>query len=121
MNLSKSQLEQLHPRDRPFVEEITHTTQPGFQVLLNALDPEKYAKANPYIQNPIHPVTTFSAWWPNRDQVMPLNTNAVETAFSEFCNRIKKLGERLSEKGVLNWLNFAFYKISKPQCRLTRS
>jgi len=116
MNLTKSQLEQLRPEDRPFVEEIAHRTQQGFQDLLDALDPEKYPKARTYIQNLIHPVTTFFSWWLNKGEVIPLNTNAIETAFSQVCNRIKKVGKRWSEKGLLNWLKVAFYKIFKPQC-----
>lgn len=59
MTLTKLQLEQLRPEDRPFVEQIANKTQQGFQDLLNALDPEKYPKARAYIQNLIHPVTTF--------------------------------------------------------------
>jgi len=115
MNLTKSQLEQLRPEDRPQVEEIAHRTQQGFKDLLNALDPEKYPKARTYIQNLIHPVTTFFSWWLNRGEVIPLNTNAIETAFSQVCNRIKKVGKRWSDKGLLNWLKVAFYKIFKPE------
>jgi len=115
MNLTKSQLEQLRPEDRPQVEEIAHRTQQGFKNLLNALDPEKYPKARTYIQNLIHPVTTFFSWWLNRGEVIPLNTNAIETAFSQVCNRIKKVGKRWSDKGLLNWLKVAFYKIFKPE------
>jgi len=115
LNLTKLQLEQLRPEDRPFVEQIANKTQQGFQDLLNALDPEKYPKARAYIQNLIHPVTTFLTWWLNKGEVIPLNTNAIESAFSQVCNRIKKVGKRWSEKGLLNWLKIAFYKIFKPK------
>ncbi|GFP19798.1 hypothetical protein HKBW3S03_01302 [Candidatus Hakubella thermalkaliphila] len=115
MHFTKAQLEQLRPEDRPFLEEIAQKTQQGFQDLLNALDPEKYPKARTYIQNLINPVTTFLTWWLNKGEVIPLNTNAIESAFSQVCNRIKKVGKRWSEQGLLNWLKVAFYKIFKPE------
>ncbi len=115
MHLTKLQLEQLRPEDRPFFEQIAHKTQQGFQDLLNALDPQKYPKARTYIQNLIEPVTTFLTWWLNKGEVIPLNTNAIESAFSQVCNRIKKVGRRWSEQGLLNWLKVAFYKIFKPE------
>jgi hypothetical protein len=114
MNLTKPQLEQLRPEDRPRVEQIAAQTQQGFQQLLEALDEEKYPKARTYIQNLIQPVTTFLTRWLNNGEVIPLNTNAIESAFSQVCNRIKKVGRRWSEKGLLNWLKITFYKIFKP-------
>ncbi len=61
------------------------------------------------------PVTTFLSWLLNKGEVIPLNTNAIETPFSQVCNRIKKVGKRWSEKGLLNWLKVAFYKIFEPE------
>ena len=46
---------------------------------------------------------------------MPLNTNAIESAFSQVNNRIKRIGRRWSDKGLLNWLKVVFYKIFKPE------
>lgn len=116
MNLTKSQMEQLHPEDRPKVEQIVKETEQGFQELLQALDPQKYPRARVYIQNLMQPVMTFLYWywWLKRGKVIPLNTYAIESAFSQVCNRIKKVGRRWSDKGLLNWLKIAFYKIFKP-------
>jgi hypothetical protein len=115
LNLTKTQLEQLRPEDRPVVEQIAQQTQQGFQQLLEALDEKKYPKARTYIQNLIQPVTTFLSWWLKKGKMIPLNTNAIESAFSQVCNRIKKVGRRWSEKGLLNWLKITFYKIFKPE------
>lgn len=115
MHLTKSQLEQLLPEDRPLIEQIAQKTQQGFQDLLDALDPKKYPKARTYIENLMKPMTTFLAWWLHKGEVIPLNTNAIESAFSQVCTRIKKVGKRWSEKGLLNWLKIAFYKIFKPE------
>jgi hypothetical protein len=114
MNLSKSQMERLRPEDRPLVEQISKQTQQGFQALLEALSPEKYPRARAYIENLIQPVTTFLSWWLKKGEIIPLNTNAIESAFSHVCNRIKRVGRRWSEKGLLNWLQVVFYKIFRP-------
>ncbi len=113
--LTKAQLEELHPEDRPFIEQIADKTKQGFQQLLAALDEKKYPKARAYIQNLMEPVTTFLSWWLKKGEVIPLNTNAIESAFSQVCNRIKRVGRRWSEQGLLNWLQVVFYKIFKPE------
>ena len=115
MRLTKAQLEQLRPQDRPRVQQIAEQTQEGFRKLLEVLDEKTYPRARTYIQNLIQPVTTFLSWWLNKGEVIPLNTNAIESAFSQVCNRIKRVGRRWSDKGLLNWLQVAFYKIFKPE------
>lgn len=115
LNLSQAQLEQLRPEDRPFIEQIIRKTKHGFHQLLQALDAKKYPKARTYIQNLMEPVTTFLSWWLKKGEVIPLTTNAIESAFSQVCNRIKRVGRRWSEKGLLNWLQVVFYKIFKPE------
>lgn len=115
MNLTKAQLERLRPEDRPLVEQLADKTQQGFERLLEALDEQRYPKARSYIQNLIQPVTTFLNWWLDRGEVIPLNTNAIESAFSQVSNRIKRVGKRWSERGLLNWLKVTFYKIFKPE------
>lgn len=114
MRLKKDDLEKLSDHDRPAVEAIADKTTRGFQELLDALDPEKYPRARTYIKNLIEPVTTFLGWWLDNGQVLPLTTNNIESAFSQVCNRIKRVGRRWSEKGLLNWLKITFYKIFKP-------
>lgn len=114
-NLTKNQLETLQPKDCPLLEQIARKTRQGFQQLIEALDPQKYPKARTYIQNLMEPVTTFLSWRLKKGEVIPLNTNAIESAFSQVCNRIKRVGRRWLEKGLLNWLQVVFYKIFKPQ------
>ena len=112
--LTKAQLEDLRPQDRPFIEQVARKTKQGFRQLLEALEEKKYPKARAYIQDLMEPVTTFLSWWLKKGEVIPLNTNAIESAFSQVCNRIKRVGRRWSEHGLLNWLQVAFYKIFKP-------
>lgn len=115
MMMTKGQLEELRPEDRPRVENIIKQTQKEFTELLNVLHPEKYPKARIYIQNLIKPVSAFLSWWLNKGEAIPLNTNAIESAFSQVNNRIKRIGRRWSDKGLLNWLKIVFYKIFKPE------
>jgi len=110
------QLEKIRPEDHHHITALATKTEKGFQELLDALDPHTYPKARAYIQNLIEPVTTFLRWWLYKGEAIPLTTNAVESAFSQVCNRIKRVGRRWSEHGLLNWLKVAFYKIFKPQC-----
>lgn len=115
MMMTKAQLEALRPEDRPRVENIIKQTQKEFAELLNVLHPDKYPKARTYIQNLIKPVSAFLTWWLNKGETIPLNTNAIESAFSQVNNRIKRIGRRWSDKGLLNWLKVVFYKIFKPE------
>lgn len=116
LQLTQSQIEKICPEDYHHITALAQQTEKGFQELLDALDPNAYPKARAYIQNLIEPVTTFLRWWLTKGEALPLTTNAVESAFSQVCNRIKRIGRRWSEHGLLNWLKLTFYKIFKPQC-----
>jgi hypothetical protein len=110
-HFTQAHLEQLRPQDRPQIAQITQQTQKGFEELLEALDPEKYPRARAYIENLMKPVTTFLSWWLKKGEILPLTTNALESAFSQVNNRIKRVGRRWSEQGLLNWLKLTFYKV----------
>ncbi|RPJ12397.1 MAG: hypothetical protein EHM37_09160 [Deltaproteobacteria bacterium] len=112
MRMSKAQLEKLRPQDRPLVKQLVKQTQQGFEQLLKSLEP--YPKARVYIENLIKPVSTFFAWWLQKGEALPLTSNAIESAFSRVCNRVKRVGRRWSDRGLLNWLTVSFYKIFKP-------
>jgi len=115
MTLTQADMEKLRPEDRPRVEQMVEKTQQGFEQLLQALDPQRYPRTRTYIENLITPVTTFLKHWLDNGEVIPLTTNAIESAFSQVNNRIKRVGRRWSEQGLLNWLKVTFYKIFKPE------
>ena len=115
MTLVQADVEKLRPEDRPLVEQMVEKTQQGFAQLLQALDPQRYPRARTYIENLMVPVTTFLKHWLAKGEVIPLTTNAIENAFSQVNNRIKRVGRRWSETGLLNWLKVTFYKIFKPE------
>ena len=113
MGMNKAQLENLKPQDRAHVRQLAHQTEQGFDELLKALEP--YPKARAYIENLVKPVTTFLRWWLQKGETLPLTTNAIESHFSQICNRVKRIGRRWSDRGLLNWLTVCFYKIFKPE------
>ena len=113
MSMTKAQLEKLRPQDRLRVQQLAEQTQQGFENLLKALEP--YPKARAYIENLAKPVSTFFNWWLQKGEALPLTTNAIESHFSRICNRVKRIGRRWSDRGLLNWLTVSFYKIFKPE------
>ncbi|MCK4823297.1 hypothetical protein KA005_46525 [bacterium] len=114
MSITKLDLEKLQPEDYHLVEQMAEKTKKGFQELLEILSPDKYPKARVYITNLSRSVTTFLDWWLEKQECISLNTNAIESAFSRVVNRIKRVGKRWSERGLLNWLKIALNKIFKP-------
>jgi hypothetical protein len=54
-------------------------------------------------------------YWLQNKQWIPLNTNVIESAFSRITNRIKRIGRRWSNRGLLWWLMLALNKIFKPE------
>lgn len=115
MTLTQADVEKLRPEDRPLVEQVVQKTQQAFEQLLAALDPQRYPRTRSYIENLMEPVTTFLKHWLEKGEIIPLTTNAIENAFSQVNNRIKRVGKRWSEPGLLNWLKVTFYKIFKPE------
>ena len=97
------------------VEQMVKTTQQGFSQLLEVLDPQRYPRTRAYVKNLMEPVVTFLKHWLENGEVIPLTTNAIENAFSQVNNRIKRVGKRWSETGLLNWLKVTFYKMFKPE------
>jgi len=114
-HFNRAKLEQLSSEDLPKVKALIEKTQQGFQEMIDFLSPERYPKARVYIENLSRSVTTFFSWWLERKTWIPLNTNAVESAFSQVKNRIWSVGKRWSDKGLLNWLQVTMNKIFRPQ------
>ena len=114
MNLTRSHLEQLTPEDLPKVKRLAEKTEQGFKELIDALPEEKYPTARTYIENLSKNATTFFDVWIANKAWIPLNTNAVESAFSQVKNRIWAVGKRWSEAGLMNWLKVVVKKIFFP-------
>ena len=87
----------------------------GFSDLLKILEPEDFPRARKYIENLAMQTTTFFDCWLNNGEWIPLNTNAIESRFSQIKNRIWSVGKRWSDKGLTNWLKVARNKIFFPE------
>ena len=113
--LSKAQLEQIDPADIEMIHDKVENTRKGFEDLLEALDPDKYPKSRTYIANLSRRTMTFLDYWLETQHWLPLNINAIESAFSRVANRIKNIGRRWSDQGLLAWLMLALRKIFTPE------
>jgi transposase-like protein len=114
MNLTQAGLEQLSPEDFPKVQTLAEKTKQGFTELMEALPKHTYPKARAYIRNLATDVATFFDFWFANKVWIPLNTNAIESAFSQVKNRIWAVGRRWSEPGLLNWLKVVVQKVFYP-------
>jgi hypothetical protein len=114
MNLTQGGLELLNPDDFLKVEKLAEKTRQGFEELIEALPEDKYPRARAYIENLSRDVTTFFDFWFANKVWIPLNTNAIESAFSQVKNRIWAVGRRWSESGLMNWLKVVVHKVFYP-------
>lgn len=114
-HMTKEKLEQLEPEDASKVKSLVKKTEQGFDEILDLLDPQKYPKARVYIENLSTSISTFFDWWLENRVWLPLNTNAIESAFSQVKNRIWSIGRRWSDKGLLNWLLVTMKKVFFPE------
>jgi len=112
--LKQEDLEQLMPSDKPLVERLVRAIKRSFQELLKALPAEKYPKTRTYIENFYRHSLLFFDYWLEGKGWIPMTTNVVESAFSRIVNRVKHVGRRWTEGGLLNWLKIAFRKIFHP-------
>jgi len=114
-DLTRDRLEKIDPADYQTIQELFQQTRQGFAQLLESLDQHRYPKARTYLQNLYQHTMTFLDYWLQNKQWIPLNTNAIESAFSRITNRIKRIGKRWSDRGLLRWLMLALKKIFKPE------
>ena len=96
------------------VKELSEKTQQNFQQLIEMLDPLSYLKARAYISNLADSVATFFLYWLQNKTWIPITTNAIESAFRRITNRIKYIGKRWTEKGLIRWLNLTIKKLFFP-------
>jgi hypothetical protein len=114
MTISKTSLEQLTEKDKNKVKEICERTESNFKELIGMIDPEKYPKARIYIQNLSNTVSTFFHWWLKTGDWIPFTSNIIENRFSQVKNRIKRIGRRWSDAGLMKWIMVAIKKIFSP-------
>jgi len=95
---NKEKLEKLSPEDLSKVKALAEKTKQGFKEMIDFLYPERYPRARSYIENLSKDIATFFSWWLENKTWIPINTNAIESSFSQVKNRIWSVGKRWSEK-----------------------
>lgn len=115
LNFSKARIEKLSQKDSEKVSELWKKTETSFDELIEILDPEIYPKALAYVQNLSKNVTLFFQWWLEKNEWIPLTSNIIENRFSQVKNRIKRIGRRWSDTGLLKWLMVVIKKIFTPE------
>jgi len=113
--LTDTRLEQIDLQDYSQVQKLVQQTRQGFERLLQTLNTKKYPKAHTYLKNLYQHTMTFFDYFLEKTKWIPLTTNAIESAFSRVTNRIKHMGKRWSDQGLLHWLMLALRKIFKPK------
>jgi len=113
--LKQEELEQLEPADKPLVERLVRVIKRCFKDLMAALPPDRCPKTRTYLENFYHHALLFFDYWLKGKGWIPFTTNAIESAFSRLVNRVKRIGRRWSEPGLINWLKIAFRKILHPE------
>ena len=114
-SLTKERLEAIDPADIQTIHDLAENTRKGFEQLLEALDQNKYPKARTYLKNLYRHTMTFLDYWLKTQHWLPLNINVIESAFSRIANRIKNVGKRWSDQGLLAWLMLSLRKVFKPE------
>lgn len=112
--LEQADLEALSPADEPLVRKLVKAIRRSFRDLLAMLPADRYPTTRTYIENFSRQALVFFDYWLDRQKWIPFTTNAIESAFSRVVNRIKRIGRRWSEVGLINWLTIAFRKILHP-------
>ena len=113
-HLRQAELETLKPEDEPLVRKLARTIRSGFGELLAALPESRYPKTRTYLLNFSRQALAFFDYWLDHQRWIPFTTNIAESGFSRVVNRIKRVGRRWSEPGLLNWLTIAMRKIFHP-------
>jgi hypothetical protein len=112
--LKKADLETFTPEDEAKVREKLTAIQKAFDELLALLPEETHPKSRHYVSNFMRSGVTALEYWLTHKEWPPLTTNQAEYGFSRVVNRIKRVGRRWSDQGLLNWLTLAIRKIFEP-------
>jgi len=113
-SFTKERLEKITPSDYKKIKALVEKTKEGFKKLLEELDNNRYPKAKAYLTNLYYNAITFFDYWLESGGWLPITTNAIESAFSRISNRVKRVGRRWTDNGLLRWLMLALRKIFKP-------
>jgi hypothetical protein len=114
LQFTKGSLEILQSKDKSEIRAAIQKTKESFSQIINLLDPRKYPMSRTYITNLSESVCTFLDWWLKKGEWIPHTTNLIENRFSQVKNRIKRIGRRWSDTGLLSWCMATIQKVFYP-------
>lgn len=107
----KKDIETLRKEDAAGLNELRHKTLRSFCDLHFFLHSKGYHKAAVYISNLAKPFVTFIDHLLETGKIIHTTSNIIEGKISLFKNRVKAIGKRWSEAGLLRWLAIAVRKL----------
>lgn len=107
----KKDIENLRSDDAKDLTSLRQKTLHSFCELYFFLQSKGYHKAAAYISNLAKPFVSFIDHLLETGKIIPTTSNIIEGKISLFKNRIRSIGKRWSEAGLLRWLAIAVRKL----------
>lgn len=109
--LHKQEVEELAQQDAEELNRLRQKSNHAFCDLYMFLQSKGYHKAATYVENLARPFVSFIDHLLQTGHLLPTTSNIIEGKIGLFKNRIKAVGRRWSEKGLLRWLAIAVRKL----------
>lgn len=107
----KANLESLKPEDRDTIAQQLQKSETDLTELQQFMKNKGYRKAAIYLENLTNPLLSFMRSWLKDGKESPTTNNIPENRFSLIKNRIRSIGKRWSEDGVLRLVDLAIHKL----------
>jgi hypothetical protein len=107
----KENLESLKMEDRDTIAKLLKKSENDLLQLKQTMEEKGYIKTAVYIDNLSNPLLTFLRSWLKDGTVNPTTNNIPENRFSLFKNRVRSIGKRWSDAGVLRIVDLIINKI----------
>jgi hypothetical protein len=101
----------LKDEDSQILESLQKKTLNAFCDLYFFLQSKGYNNAAVYLSNLAKPFVTFIEHMVDTGKAIPATSNIIEGKISLFKNRIKSIGKRRSETGLMRWLAIVVKKL----------
>jgi hypothetical protein len=111
VGLHKEMIEKLKTEDATALTTLQNKTKIAFCDLYFFLESKGYHNASTYIKNLAKPFVSFIDYMIESGKAIPATSNIIEGKISLFKNRIKSIGKRWSEEGLMRWLAIAVRKL----------
>jgi len=108
---NKENIETLKGNDTKDLEKLQNKTLVAFCDLYFFLESKGYHNASVYLKNLAKPFVSFIDYLIETGKAIPATSNIIEGKIGLFKNRIRSIGKRWSEDGLMRWLSIAVKKL----------